>query len=246
FGHCFRNSSQPVWNQNLEIKSQVLLVRPSRNSNQFNSLLLFNFDIHLLNACSSSFAILYKILIAPGHKPFALIWRKQPPKLVIGTIVHLHLSGVLPTYCRLAAEAEAAIAHKKKTNISCGTGWVKSRKRNRQGESRDMAIPYGMAFLVFFYLQNCIFGRFSPFCGGMKYTGFSSLRTSRQTRRTDGQTDMALSTRLLMLIKNIYTLWGRKRFLLCVTYNRNSLQIQYTLFTLRVPGIKIADNESLK
>jgi len=26
---------------------------------------------------------------------------------------------------------------------------------------------------------------------------------------TDGQTDMARSTRLVMLIKNIYTLWGR-------------------------------------
>jgi len=30
---------------------------------------------------------------------------------------------------------------------------------------------------------------------------------------TDGQTDMARSTRLVMLIKNIYTLWGRKRLL---------------------------------
>jgi len=27
---------------------------------------------------------------------------------------------------------------------------------------------------------------------------------------TDGQTDMARSTRLVMLIKNMYTLWGRK------------------------------------
>jgi len=36
--------------------------------------------------------------------------------------------------------------------------------------------------------------------------------------RTDGQTDMARSTRLVILIKNIYTLWGRKRFLLPVTY----------------------------
>jgi len=33
---------------------------------------------------------------------------------------------------------------------------------------------------------------------------------------TDGQTDMARSTRLVMLIKNIYTLWGRKRLLHCV------------------------------
>jgi len=36
--------------------------------------------------------------------------------------------------------------------------------------------------------------------------------------RTDGQTDMARSTRLVILINNIYTLWGRKRFLLPVTY----------------------------
>jgi len=33
---------------------------------------------------------------------------------------------------------------------------------------------------------------------------------------TDEQTDMARSTRLIMLIKNIYTLWGRKRLLHCV------------------------------
>jgi len=33
---------------------------------------------------------------------------------------------------------------------------------------------------------------------------------------TDGQTDMARSTRLVMLIKNIYTLWGRQRLLHCV------------------------------
>jgi len=34
---------------------------------------------------------------------------------------------------------------------------------------------------------------------------------------TDRQTDMARSTRLVMLIKNIYTLWGRKRLLHSVT-----------------------------
>jgi len=33
-----------------------------------------------------------------------------------------------------------------------------------------------------------------------------------------GQTDMARSTRLVMLIKNKYTLWGRKGFFLPVTY----------------------------
>jgi len=33
---------------------------------------------------------------------------------------------------------------------------------------------------------------------------------------TEGQTDMARSTCLVMLIKNIYTLWGRKRLLHCV------------------------------
>jgi len=36
--------------------------------------------------------------------------------------------------------------------------------------------------------------------------------------RTDRQTDRARSTRLVILFKNIYTLWGRKRFLLPVTY----------------------------
>jgi len=33
---------------------------------------------------------------------------------------------------------------------------------------------------------------------------------------SDGQPDMARSTRLVMLIKNIYTLWGRKSLLHCV------------------------------
>jgi len=46
-----------------------------------------------------------------------------------------------------------------------------------------------------------------------------SQRSSGQTdRRTDGKTDMARSTRLVILIKNICNLWGRKRFLLPVTY----------------------------
>jgi len=38
----------------------------------------------------------------------------------------------------------------------------------------------------------------------------------RRNGRIDGQTDMARSTRLVMLIKNIYTLYGRKRLLHCV------------------------------
>jgi len=47
---------------------------------------------------------------------------------------------------------------------------------------------------------------------------------------------MARSTRLVILIKNIYTLWGRKRFLLPVTYFPTNLVYP---FTLRVTGIKI-------
>jgi len=54
--------------------------------------------------------------------------------------------------------------------------------------------------------------------------------------RPDGQTDMARSTRLVILIKNIYTLWGRKRFLLPVTYFPTNLVYP---FTLRVTGIII-------
>jgi len=60
--------------------------------------------------------------------------------------------------------------------------------------------------------------------------------------RTDRQTDMARSTQLLILIRNIYTygvrnasfcllLWGQKRFLLPV--------ILIYPFTLRVTGIKV-------
>jgi len=52
--------------------------------------------------------------------------------------------------------------------------------------------------------------------------------------RTDGQTDMTRSTRLVILIKNIYTLWGRKRFLLPVTFFLTNLVYP---FTLRVTGI---------
>jgi len=52
--------------------------------------------------------------------------------------------------------------------------------------------------------------------------------------RTDRQADMARSARLGILIKNIYTLWGRKRFLLPVTYFPTNLVHP---FTLQVPGI---------
>jgi len=44
---------------------------------------------------------------------------------------------------------------------------------------------------------------------------------------------MARSNRLVILIKNIYTLWGRKRFLLPVTYFPTNLVYP---FTLRVTG----------
>jgi len=42
----------------------------------------------------------------------------------------------------------------------------------------------------------------------------------------------------VILIKNIYTLWGRKRFLLPVTYFPTNLVYP---FTLRVTGIKIIE-----
>jgi len=47
-----------------------------------------------------------------------------------------------------------------------------------------------------------------------------ALTVSEIFVRTDGQTDMARSTRLVILIKNIYTLWGRKRFCLLYTSRR--------------------------
>jgi len=47
--------------------------------------------------------------------------------------------------------------------------------------------------------------------------------------RTDEQTDLARSTRLVILIKNIFTLWGRKRFLPPVTYFPTSLVYPFTL-----------------
>jgi len=52
-----------------------------------------------------------------------------------------------------------------------------------------------------------LLGKFQP----------DSFKTKRLVCvESDGQTDMARSTRLVMLIKNIYTLWGRKRLLHCV------------------------------
>jgi len=54
--------------------------------------------------------------------------------------------------------------------------------------------------------------------------------------RTNRQTDMARSTRLVILIKNIYTLWGRKRFLLPVTYFPTNLVYP---IALQVTGIKM-------
>jgi len=45
---------------------------------------------------------------------------------------------------------------------------------------------------------------------------------------------MARSTRLVIVIKNIFTLWGRKRCLLPVTYFPTNLVYP---FTLRVTGI---------
>jgi len=52
-----------------------------------------------------------------------------------------------------------------------------------------------------------LLGKFQP----------DSFKTERLVCvETDGQTDMARSTRLVMPIKNIYTLWGRKRLLHCV------------------------------
>jgi len=50
---------------------------------------------------------------------------------------------------------------------------------------------------------------------------------------------MARSTWLVILIKSIYTLWSRKRFLLPVTYFPTNLVYP---FTLRVTGIKIDKN----
>jgi len=52
-----------------------------------------------------------------------------------------------------------------------------------------------------------LFGKFQP----------DSFKTERVVCvETDGQTDMARSTSLVMLIKNIYTLWDRERLLHCV------------------------------
>jgi len=54
--------------------------------------------------------------------------------------------------------------------------------------------------------------------------------------RTDRQKDMAISTRLVILIKNISTLWGPKRSLLPATYFSTNLVYP---FCLRVTGITI-------
>jgi len=67
-----------------------------------------------------------------------------------------------------------------------------------------------------------------------QYPSSYSFRNCR-AHPTDRQTDMARSTRLVILIKNIYTLWVRNIFLLPVTYFPTNLVYP---FTLRVTGIK--------
>jgi len=62
--------------------------------------------------------------------------------------------------------------------------------------------------------------------------------------RTDGQTDMARSTRLVILIKNIYTLWGRKRFLLPVTYFPTNLVYPFTLRVTALLILKSSDTNT--
>jgi len=71
------------------------------------------------------------------------------------------------------------------------------------------AIRYGCPIrLVPTYIQPekdiRLLGKFQP----------DSFKTERLVcLETDGHTDMARSTRLVMLIKNIYFVWGRKRLL---------------------------------
>jgi len=61
---------------------------------------------------------------------------------------------------------------------------------------------------ILFAKERRLLGKFQP----------DSFKLKRQFGvGTDGQMDMARSTRLGMLMKNIYTLWGRKRLLYCVT-----------------------------
>jgi len=66
----------------------------------------------------------------------------------------------------------------------------------------DRSKRYGRVGVAIFFYQSI---------------GIDETNTFQLKIRTDRQTDMARSTRLVILIKNIYTLWGRKRFLLPVT-----------------------------
>jgi len=72
---------------------------------------------------------------------------------------------------------------------------------------------------------HCV--RSSGICNQIPISAF--IRTDR---RSDGQTDMARSTRVVILIKSIYTLWGRKRFILPVTYCPTNLVYPFTLFCI--------------
>jgi len=81
-----------------------------------------------------------------------------------------------------------------------------------------------------------LLGKFQP----------DSFKTERLVWvESDGQTDMARSTRLVMLIKNIYSLWGRKRVLHCVAnfwlksiyplqgYKNNNIQSMKSIYSLQ-------------
>jgi len=82
--------------------------------------------------------------------------------------------------------------------------------------------------------KKIAFNLFSERGSALKPTCAAKKEPTRQISRFYGQTDMARSTRPVMLLKKIYTLWGRNRFLLPVTYFTTNLV--YPL-TLRVTGI---------
>ena len=56
-----------------------------------------------------------------------------------------------------------------------------------------------------------------------KFEENSSLRLDASVISTDGRTDMARSTLLVTLIKNIYSLWGLRSIFRCVTNGMTKL-----------------------
>jgi len=85
-------------------------------------------------------------------------------------------------------------------------------------------------FKLWVYLTFALWKYFWP----PLYIRFYSSRDLSVHKKTDGQTNMAKSTQVVFLIKNIFELLGQKSFIISVKYLSRTI----FSFTLRATGLK--------